>query len=66
MRALETMAFVEVQFASDTVAQTIRDVRYTFAGILSNLGNIFFLFFKLLILIFCPVSQEELWVYFWA
>ena len=39
MRAVESMAFVEVQFASDTVTQTTRDVRYTFAGILSNLGK---------------------------
>ena len=38
MRAVQNMAFVEVQYASDTVSQTKRDVRYTFAGILSNLG----------------------------
>ena len=39
IRSVKSMAFVEVQYNTNTVSQTIRDVRYTFAGILSSLGN---------------------------
>ena len=39
MRAVKNMAFVEVQLTTSTVTQTVRDTHYTFAGILSSLGE---------------------------